>query len=217
MKYLFESAVFQKIGRVADFFLVSLLWIVTSIPIITIIPATISMYYAVVKSVKYHAGTSSIRNFFHAFRVNIKQGLLLSICYVVVGVILYTFVDVAIGVGLFTIYSKVYLVLTFLYSLVVIELSLWLLPVISRFSIKLLSATKLAFHFMKRRLLQSVPYVLALLGVAILCYIVPPLILILPAGFCFSLSNLVEPLLVQYMEEHTDETMELPTWLKENE
>lgn len=217
MKYLFKSDFFQKVGRIADFFLVSLLWLITSLPIITIMTSTIAMYYAVVKSVRYNAGTSTIKNYLHAFRINIKQGVALSILFDVIVVILYTFVDVAVGVGLATLYGKVYIVLTVIYVIIVGELVFWTVPIISRFSITIFSALKLAFRFLKKQFIQLIPYMIALIGIVILCYIVPPLILVLPAGFCYSLSNLVEPALLKYMEENTDEALEVPSWLTSNE
>lgn len=217
MKGLFDSPIFQKITRLADFFLASLLWILTSLPVITVVPATIAMYYSTVKIVRYRANESTIRNFFHSFKTNLKQGIWLSLLYILAAIILYTFVDVAKAVGLETLYSKVYLVLTVVYSAALLGISLCLIPIISRFNIGTLSAIKLSLRFISSRFFSLVPYMITLMGVAVFCYAVPPMILVLPAGFCYSLSNYTEPLMNTYMEENTHETMEAPQWLQAND
>lgn len=203
MKGLFESPIFQKISRMADFFLASLLWLVTSLPVITAVPATIAMYYATVKIVRYKTPGSTVKSFFHSFKENLKQGVLLSLLYILAAVVLYTFVDVAKGVGLETLYSRIYLVLTVVYTLLLTAITLCLIPIISRFHISTLSALKL-----------SVRFVIALAGVIALCYVVPPLILVVPAGYCYSLSNYMEQLLNAYMEENVCEEANAPDWLQ---
>lgn len=214
MKGLFESSIFQKISRMADFFLASLLWLVTSLPVITAVPATIAMYYATVKIVRYKTPGSTVKSFFHSFKENLKQGVLLSLLYILAAVVLYTFVDVAKGVGLETLYSRIYLVLTVVYTLLLTAITLCLIPIISRFHISTLSALKLSVRFLAGGSLPLIPYVIALAGVIALCYVVPPLILVVPAGYCYSLSNYMEQLLNAYMEENVCEEANAPDWLQ---
>lgn len=214
MKGLFDSPIFQKITRLADFFLASLLWLLSSIPVITVVPATIAMYYSTVKIVRYRANESTVQNFFHSFKMNLKQGIWLSVLYILAAVVLYTFVDVAKAVGMGTLYSKVYMALTAVYTIALAGISLCLIPIVSRFEIGILSAIKLSLRFIAGNFKPLIPYIIALAGVAFFCYAVPPLILVVPAGFCYSLSNYTEPLMNAYMEEQADETMESPQWLQ---
>lgn len=214
MKGLFDSPIFQKITRLADFFQASLLWIITSLPVITIVPASIAMYYSTVKIVKYRTDESIATNFFHSFKSNFRQGIWLSVLYILAAVVLYTFVDVARAVGMESLYSKVYMILTLVYSLALAAITLCLIPIVSRFNIGTLSAIKLSLRFISSNFWPLVPYVIALVGVAVLCYVVPPTILVVPAGFCYSVSNYAEPLMNAYMEENIDDTMEAPQWLQ---
>ena len=214
MKGLFDSPIFQKISRLADFFLASLLWLVTSLPVITAVPATIAMYYATVKIVKYKTPGSTVKSFFHSFKENLKQGVVLSLLYILAAVVLYTFVDVAKGVGLETLYSRVYMVLTVVYTLLLAAITLYLIPIISRFHIGTLSAIKLSLRFLAGGIVPLIPYLIALVGVIAVCYVVPPLILVVPAGYCYSLSNYVERMLNAYMEENVCENTMAPDWLQ---
>lgn len=217
MKNMFDSPIFQKITRLADFFIASLLWLITSLPVITIVPATIAMYYTTAKIVKYEVSESTVKNFFHAFKVNLKQGTWLSVLYILAAVILYTFIDVARAVGFETLYSKIYIVLTLVYTLGLAAITLCLIPIVSRFNISTLSAIKLSIQFVFCKPIKIVSYVIALVGVIGICYMIPPMILVMPAGFCFSLCSYTEPLLIEYMEEKADETMDQPEWLYPNE
>ena len=160
MKNLYESAFFRKITRIADFFLVSLLFLITSLPVITCFTALTAMYYTMAKAVHYDAGTSTVRMFFHSFKENLKQGLFIGLLTIAAGVILYTFVDVANAVGWHTLYSRIYLVLTVVYSTVVIAVVLNLSAVVSRFRIKTLAAVKLSGQFAAAKPLRMLTYVL---------------------------------------------------------
>ena len=216
MKNLYESAFFRKITRIADFFLVSLLFLITSLPVITCFTALTAMYYTMAKAVHYDAGTSTVRMFFHSFKENLKQGLFIGLLTIAAGVILYTFVDVANAVGWHTLYSRIYLVLTVVYSTVVIAVVLNLSAVVSRFRIKTLAAVKLSGQFAAAKPLRMLTYVITLIGVVFLSYIFPPLILVLPGGFAFSFSYYAEPLLLAWMEAHLDRN-EIPGWMLEDE
>ena len=216
MKNIYESPFFRKITRVADFFLVTLCFLVTSIPLVTFFTALTAMYYTMAKALRYDAAPSTVRCYFHSFKENLKQGLLIGVLTLLAAAILYTFVDVANAVGWHTLYSKIYLVLTVVYGTVVIAVVLNLAAVISRFQVKTLSGIKLAGRFALARPAKMLTYVITLVGIIFLSYILPPLTLVLPGGFAFSFTYYAEPLLMSYMEEHLAEE-QIPGWMKEDE
>ena len=215
MKNLFESPFFAKITRVADFFLVSVLFLVTSLPLITCFTALTATYYTMAKVLRYEAGTSTVGCYFHAFKENLKQGLLFGVLLVAAAVILYTFVDVANAVGWHTLYSRIYLVLTIVYGSVVIAMLLNLIAIVSRFKVKSFDALRLAWLFLRERPFKLLTYVISLVGAVLLAYIFPPLALLMPGGYCFSLTYYAEPILRAYMEENLGEEM-IPDWMKED-
>ena len=215
MKNLYESPFFRKITRVADFFLGSLLFLLTSLPIVTVFLSMTALYYTMAKIVRYDAGTSTVKCYFHAWKENWKQGLLFGVLLVIAGIILYTFVDVANAVGWHTLYSRIYLVLTIVYGSVVAAVTLNLTAVISRFQVKSFDALRLAWRFMKEKPLKLATYVISLVGTAFLAFIFPPLVLVLPGGYFFSLTYYAEPILLAYMEENLSEE-QIPDWMKED-
>ena len=68
LKKLFgiEGSFTEMMSRLADFVLLSALWLVASIPLITIIPSTAALYYACVKSLRKEHGTpvAEFKSFF---------------------------------------------------------------------------------------------------------------------------------------------------------
>ena len=214
MKNLFESPFFAKISRIADFFLVSLLFLVTSLPLVTCFTAFTAAYYTMAKVLRYDAGSSTVSCYFHSFKENLKQGLFFGVLLVLAAMILYTFVDVANAVGWHTLYSRIYLVLTVLYGGVVLALLLNLAAIVSRFKVKSFDALRLSWQFMKEKPLKLLTYVISLVGAVLLAFIFPPLALLMPGGYCFSLTYYAEPILKAYMEENLEAEM-IPDWMKE--
>ena len=69
-----KNGFFRFTGRVLDIAVLSLLWLVCSLPIITIGPATAALYYSCVKCLR-HRQPEPYRSFFSAFRENLKVGI----------------------------------------------------------------------------------------------------------------------------------------------
>ena len=211
----FTSPLFQKISRLADYFLISLMWMVLSLPVITLVPATMAMYHTTVKVMRYRSGDSTLRCFWEAFRQNFKQVFFAGLLYAAAIMVLYTFLDVSRYFGMSSLFSKVYIPLFLLYSVLLVQLTMLLLPVLSRFRMKLLHGIRLSWRLMWKGYGKLVVYTVALFGVVVICYLIPPLTLVLPGIFCYSLSSHVEPILKEYFNEYADETMEIPYWLEE--
>ena len=69
-----ENGFFRFTGRVLDIVVLSLLWLVCSLPIITVGPATAALYYSCVKCLRRRQ-PEPYRSFFHAFRENLRVGI----------------------------------------------------------------------------------------------------------------------------------------------
>ena len=77
-----DNAFFTFMGRLFDLVVLSVLWLLLSIPIVTIIPATSALYYSVVKVVRRDRGYLA-KEFWRSFRQNLRQGSLCSIVVIV--------------------------------------------------------------------------------------------------------------------------------------
>ena len=60
--------------RAGQIIILSILWLICCLPIITLGPSTAALYYAVVKSVRCQRG-SFLHEFFSSFKANLLPGL----------------------------------------------------------------------------------------------------------------------------------------------
>ena len=87
MKFSFDNKIFGALGKVVDCVILSVLWLVCCIPVITIGASTTALYYTVHKSIRGNRGYVS-RNFFHALKENFKTATLSWIVALAVQIIL---------------------------------------------------------------------------------------------------------------------------------
>lgn len=73
-----ENGFFSFISQIMDVVALSLLWLVCSLPLVTIGPATAALYYCVVKCVR-RGENKVFANFKAAFRENLKTGMILTV------------------------------------------------------------------------------------------------------------------------------------------
>ena len=96
-----ESPFFRFTGRVLDIVVLSVLWLVCSLPIVTIGPASAALYYSCAKCLR-HQEPGPYRNFFSAFRQNLKTGIGATVVLLLLAVLLgagYCFLAGAAGSG----------------------------------------------------------------------------------------------------------------------
>ena len=81
-----ENKVWRFLGKLVDVFVVNLLFVICSLPIVTIVPSCSAMYYVTMKLVR-DTENYPARSFLHFFRKNWKQGVVLSVILIVTGVL----------------------------------------------------------------------------------------------------------------------------------
>lgn len=85
-----DGPFFRFMEAVADCFLLSILWLLFSLPVFTVGASTSALYYCVIKVIREQDG-SVIRTFWDAFRQNFKQGTLAVLIFAVGGVLVTCF------------------------------------------------------------------------------------------------------------------------------
>lgn len=79
---------FTIMGKVWDMILLSIIWVLCSMTLVLIGPATTALYYTVVKVIRRERGYVT-REFFHSFKDNLKLGTITTIIFFVVSYIMY--------------------------------------------------------------------------------------------------------------------------------
>ena len=82
-----ENPIWKFIGNLADFFLLSCLWYLCCLPVVTAGAATTALYYITLKMARGQEG-QLIPAFFHSFKQNLKQATALWVGYLAVGILL---------------------------------------------------------------------------------------------------------------------------------
>lgn len=84
-----ENRFFQVTGRLVDLVLLSVLWLLASLPLVTLGPASAALYDTVVKTFRTKEETTPYRRFFQVFRRELRVGALVSLVVLAAGVLLY--------------------------------------------------------------------------------------------------------------------------------
>lgn len=207
-----EGPLFGFLHQLGNLILLSIIFIVCSLPVFTFGTASSSLYYAVVKSVRRGRGYP-VNEYFKAFKRNLINGTILT--FIIGGIAALvlnnrlminlasigdpdTAVSVIMGepdgsmLTLYIVYDGILILL----ACVVI----WLFPVLSRFAMKLTDILKLSFVIAVRYFYYTV---LLVIGLGILLYLqwrILPIwtILILPGIWTYASSYLIERAMKKY-------------------
>ena len=125
-----DNKFFTFMGRLADLVILNLLCIVCCIPIVTAGASITAMYYVTLKMVR-NEEAYIIRGFFHSFKQNLKQSLIIHLIMLFAGIMLAADIYIVnqIGGGAYKVLLYVFMVMAFLYLM----LFLYIYPVLSKF------------------------------------------------------------------------------------
>lgn len=189
-----ENIVFRLAAKLFDLVLLSLCWILCSLPLVTVGSASAALYYSAVKCVR-RGEEHPVRNFFHSFRENLRPALPATL--------------VALAVGLFLLWGQRVLVMAlneqggamgaiyiaYLVALVApMGVLCYLFPLLSRFSMRTAALLTMAFRLALGHLPSTVALVALLVAAADLCVhslLLSPLPLLICPGMVALISSLL--------------------------
>lgn len=198
-----EGPIMQFFAKILDMVIVSILFTISCIPIITIGSALTSLYYTEAKSI-YQGEGRAFRAYCHCFKVNFKQSLGLGIlCDVVAALMvgnLYLVFTMDLGyVGI--VFGVIFLMI----SLLLLVLMSYGFPLLSRFEVKtsglLLSSFQISVLHGSTTFRLVVMEAMLLGGMAVAFITFPPLVVIWPGLIGYGQVKVLEPILQEYMQE----------------
>ena len=199
MKSLFnaENWLWKPLGTLGDFVMLSLLWTLFSLPVVTLGPASAALYDAAVHSIRRGEDTVLAR-FFSTFKNELKEGVLaaLAVLAVCAPLFLIPLFVLRRGEGL----PYLLVIWMLLLGFFLLCFLCWLWPLLSRFTMRtgplLLTSLKLAFGHILRSAAMALLWGAALyLGFRFLA----PLI-VCPALAAWLGTYLIEPVFQKYEE-----------------
>lgn len=146
--------VWTILNTITDILGLSLLWLLCSLPLVTIAPATTALYDAVVHGIRYKEG-GAYRRFFKTFRAEWKTGIPVTLLWGAVlaglGYVMTVLLVMAGQDSRFTVYAGVY------FGLLLLPLgcACWSVTIQSRFAFSFLNLTKTALRMTLEKLPRS--------------------------------------------------------------
>lgn len=187
---------------------ISVLWVICCIPVVTIGAATVAAYYTAAKVIRAGEGKAG-KEFFHAFRLNFKQATVFTLIYI--AVLLLLILDCVY------VYHNSDLPLSVLYMFygmvaIVVANSQFLFICMSRFSDKNFQLFRMATICSFRKLLRTILLLFLFAALILGIYLMPWGVLIFPGILFLAQTFLMEPVLRQMMPKLNDDDPELKKW-----
>ena len=185
-----ESRVLTVLTALIDIIWAGLLWLLCSLPVVTLGASTTALYYAVVKCIRHERGRLT-RSFFRAFASNFKlaTGLwLLMLLYLLIGLgDAYALQRMGVQPGDLLYY------ISRLFFLPALLLFPWLFAFVSRFQNSVGGTLKFTAWLAMRHLGATLFLSFELVTALVIAWLLPQLLPLLPGVFCLLMSFSIEP------------------------
>ncbi|MBR0162606.1 MAG: YesL family protein [Oscillospiraceae bacterium] len=205
-----KSRISEVLSALIDLLFAGILWLVCSLPIITLGAASTALYYAVVKCVRHNRGRLS-STFFSSFRQNFRQATLvwlLFLLYLLIGAA-DTYAIEQMGFGsdsVLYLFSRIVLLLPgFLFP--------WIFAFISRFENTIKGSLQFCCWLMMRHLGRTLILALELALALLIVWLLPQIFPLLPGAICLLMSLTIEPVFRQFQTE--EENTSIDSWYNE--
>lgn len=198
-----DNGVFTFLGKVFDIMILSFIYLLFCIPIVTIGPATTALYYTVVKVIRKNRGYV-FREFFKSFRENFKVGAIAGTILVLLGLLL--FVNLRVTKGMNTTMASV---LSYMYlsgEFLLLCTGIYLFPVLSRFQLGVVQLFKTSFLLAVKHLPTTFLLVVLAIVTALGSYMTILLTLFAPALFYLVASFLLERIFKKYTPKEEEDS-----------
>lgn len=140
-----NNRLLNTINTIVDYILLNVLWVIASIPLITIFPATAAMF-GVVRNRQLQKETNGIfKSFYVHFKENFKQSFFLSIIWVVFGAFLY--VDYRIIDPESSTFQLILYILLIIGLILFSSITIYLFPIMVHFELNWKYVLRNAFFF----------------------------------------------------------------------
>ena len=205
-----ESRLKTALGAVMDIIYAGILWLLCSLPILTLGPATTALYYATVKSIRHERGQLT-KVFFAGFRQNFRQSFSFWLLYLAV-----------IGLAAFDFYAYRHMglpsggVISAFSGILAVPAVLsfpWMFAYISRFSNSFAGSLKFVCFLTARNLGRTLILAGELALFLAICWLLPQILPLLPGVFALLMSLTIEPVFRIYTADQ--ETENRDAWYNE--
>ncbi|MBR6223962.1 MAG: DUF624 domain-containing protein [Lachnospiraceae bacterium] len=195
-----DGTAVMLLTKTGELVILSFMWLIASLPIVTIGAASSALYYSVVKSIRKSRGYPA-KEFINAFKACIKNATYITLIGLMWGVAIFKLIDVAAAMknthGSFL--MRVYTVLAALS----IGFLIYAFPVISRFKLEFKKIMELTFVIMVRNIHYTLLMLILAGGIIWIFLFRLPMVLMvfLPSLWTLFISFPIEKAMRKYMPD----------------
>ena len=186
--------------KILTLLMLSAVWVILCLPVLTAGPATTAFYYTIQKNIKYNRGYA-FQCFWESFRENFKQSFLAGL--VIIAMMAVVFLDYG-AIKVLSANGKIpegFEAVTYIMGIVLLVYAVWLFACIARFENTLCKTLKNAVILAVVNLPCSILiFVIGAMAV-LMIWLVPPAILIMPAVAFWFASIPMEKAFFIYLSE----------------
>lgn len=192
----FEGSFMNFCDKIFDVMILGFLWILCSLPVITIGASCTALYYSIVKCIKNNEGYVS-RAFFHSFRQNLVPATFLWVVFAGISFLMQLNIGILMEkasgyVGLF------FIVLYALVCVYAVIAACYAFPALSRYDMPAGWILKISLYMGVRYFPTSLMLVVILLCFGAFIWNVPLLMLFAPGPVAFLMSEFLERVLKKH-------------------
>ena len=190
-----DNWLWKFFGKAFDFFGLSCMWLLSSMFIVTIGPASIACYDAAARCLRQGEKNMAGR-FFRTLKRELIPGILITLVWAVIFFVLWTGFQIVSQMG-----TPLITVVYYFSMAVPIGVLCWLIPIQSRFVYKFGQLHKMAFIFALRHLPSTLVILALALATVEVCINFPFFLMFLPGIMVYLQSFFIEKVFKKYMPE----------------
>lgn len=183
---LMDNVVMRALSKICDMAFLNVLWVICSIPIVTIGASTTALYTVMLKIVRNEEGYI-FRGFFKAFKENFKQSTVIWLIIAVFSVLCWLDFRIAgmMGAGVGDVLRIIFMIVGFL----LLSVTIYVFPLTARYENKISATLKNALILT----IAKLPYTVLMVAVVVVAVIASlwntmTLMLAVPLWFLFGVS-----------------------------
>ncbi len=201
-----DNPVWKFIGNLWDFFLLSVLWFVCSIPIVTIGASTTALYYVTLKMASDQEG-KLWQQFLKSFRENWKEATIIWIGFLLVGVVLV--IDVLYGLTSGTNLASAILIFSVVVGVLYLCMLSFVFPLLARVDNTPMAMIKMAGGVVVQNFLPVLAGVLVMAGFVLVgLFVFSPVLVVVPGLPAYINSRIYNHIFERYHLNLSDEDTE---------
>ncbi len=187
----------------ANMVIVSFLWLVFSLPVLTVIPSSAAMFHTTNKIIFGPGkGNGVFKDFLDSFKENFKEGIVLSLIVIVASLFILEGLWTGFQFHKVSLWGMAYFVLGIAIAFVFLTTLVHIAPVLSRFEAPVSSILRMAVYFAIRKPLRSVLFCVLFLVMILSVYAFPLALMIVPALYTDLIRGSLEKDFTAFTEEN---------------